>query len=63
MSMLSKRTLLVGLGGLICSPGVAFAQAVLPPIPKERHEQAMRLAIERGDRAREHRRADGERRK
>jgi tRNA(adenine34) deaminase len=46
--MLLKRTLLVGLGGLVCSPGVAFAQAALPPISKERHEQAMRLAIEQG---------------
>ena len=44
--MLSKRRLLVGLGGLICTPGAAFAKAELPPISKERHEQAMRLAIE-----------------
>jgi tRNA(Arg) A34 adenosine deaminase TadA len=46
MSMLSKRRLLVGLGGLICTPGAAFARTELSPISKERHEQAMRLAIE-----------------
>ena len=46
--MLSKRRLLVGLGGLICTPGAAFAKTGLPPISKERHEQAMRLAIEQG---------------
>ena len=46
--MLSKRRLLVGLGGLICTPGAAFAQSALPPIPTERHEQSMRLAIEQG---------------
>lgn len=44
--MLSKRRLLVGLGGLICTPGTAFAKAGLPVISKGRHEQAMRLAIE-----------------
>ena len=46
--MLSKRTLLVVLGVLICVPSVAFAQAALPPISNERHERAMRLAIEQG---------------
>lgn len=46
--MLSKRRLLVGLGGLVCTPSVAFAKTGLPPISKERHEQAMRLAIEQG---------------
>lgn len=46
--MLSKRGLLVGLGGLICTPATAFAQSALPPISKKRHEQAMRLAIEQG---------------
>jgi tRNA(adenine34) deaminase len=48
MPMLSKRRLLVGLGGLICTPGAAFAKSELPAISKERHEQAMRLAIEQG---------------
>jgi tRNA(Arg) A34 adenosine deaminase TadA len=48
MPMLSKRRLLMGLGGLICAPGAAVAKTVLPPISKERHEQAMRLAIEQG---------------
>jgi tRNA(adenine34) deaminase len=46
--MLSKRRLLMGLGGLVCMPGVAFAQAGLPPISMERHEKAMRLAIVQG---------------
>jgi tRNA(adenine34) deaminase len=46
--MISKRTLLVGLGGLICVPGAKPARAALPPVPMARHEQAMRLAIEQG---------------
>lgn len=46
--MLSKRRLLVGLGGLVCMPVAAFAQGQLPPISKERHELSMRLAIEQG---------------
>jgi tRNA(adenine34) deaminase len=44
--MITKRTLLVGLGGLICVPGARPARAALPPIAMERHERAMRLAIE-----------------
>jgi tRNA(adenine34) deaminase len=46
--MISKRTLLVGFGGLICVPGAKPARAALPPISMERHEQAMRLAIAQG---------------
>ena len=46
--MISKRTLLIGLGGLICVPGARPARAALPPISMARHEQAMRLAIEQG---------------
>ena len=46
--MISKRTLLVGLGGLICVPGAKPARAALPPVSMERHEQAMRLAIVQG---------------
>jgi tRNA(Arg) A34 adenosine deaminase TadA len=46
--MISKRRLLVGLGGLICTPAVGLAQPGLTPIPMERHEKAMRLAIEQG---------------
>jgi tRNA(adenine34) deaminase len=44
--MISKRTMLLGLGGLICIPGARPARAALPPIAMERHERAMRLAIE-----------------
>jgi tRNA(adenine34) deaminase len=44
--MITKRSLLVGLGGLICLPGARPARAALPPVTMERHEQAMRLAIE-----------------
>jgi tRNA(adenine34) deaminase len=44
--MITKRTMLLGLGGLICVPGAKPARAALPPIPMERHEQAMRLAID-----------------
>jgi tRNA(adenine34) deaminase len=46
--MITKRTMLLGLGGLICVPGARPARAALPPIPMERHEKAMRLAIEQG---------------
>jgi tRNA(adenine34) deaminase len=46
--MITKRTLLAGLGGLICMPGARPARAALPPIAMERHERAMRLAIEQG---------------
>ena len=46
--MISKRALLVGLGGLICVPGAKSARAALPPVSMARHEQAMRLAIEQG---------------
>ena len=46
--MITKRTMLLGLGGLICVPGAKPARAALPPIAMERHEQAMRLAIEQG---------------
>jgi tRNA(Arg) A34 adenosine deaminase TadA len=44
--MISKRALLVGLGGLVCLPGAKPAHAAVPPISMARHEQAMRLAIE-----------------
>lgn len=46
--MITKRTMMLGLGGLICVPGARPARAALPPIGMERHEQAMRLAIEQG---------------
>jgi tRNA(adenine34) deaminase len=46
--MISKRTLLIGLGGLICVSGARPARAALPPIPMARHEQAMKVAIEQG---------------
>ena len=46
--MISKRVMLVGAGALICLPGARPARAALPPIPMERHEQFMRLAIEQG---------------
>jgi len=46
--MITKRTMLMGLGGLICVAGARPARAALPPIPMERHERAMRLAIEQG---------------
>jgi tRNA(Arg) A34 adenosine deaminase TadA len=46
--MISKRTLLAGLVGLICVPGAKPARAALPPVSMERHEQAMRRAIEQG---------------
>ena len=46
--MISKRTLLVGLGGLICLPGAKPARAALPPVSMARHEAAMKLAIEQG---------------
>ena len=46
--MISKRSLLVGLGGLICVPGAKPARAALPPVSMARHEQAMRRAIEQG---------------
>jgi len=44
--MISKRALLVGLGGLICVPAARSARAdALPMIPMEQHEKAMRAAI------------------
>jgi len=46
--MITKRTMLLGLGGLVCVAGARPARAALPPIPMERHEKAMRLAIEQG---------------
>jgi tRNA(Arg) A34 adenosine deaminase TadA len=46
--MISKRAFIVGAGSLICLPGARPARAALPPIPMERHEQAMRAAIEMG---------------
>lgn len=46
--MITKRTMLLGLGGLMCVPGARHARAALPPIAMERHERAMRLAIEQG---------------
>ncbi|HTR88070.1 MAG TPA: nucleoside deaminase [Reyranella sp.] len=48
--MISKRTLLIGFGGLVCLPGARPARAALPPISMARHEQAMRLAIAQGRR-------------
>lgn len=44
--MISKRALLLGLGGLVCVPGARPARAALPPVSLARHEQAMRRAIE-----------------
>jgi tRNA(Arg) A34 adenosine deaminase TadA len=44
--MITKRTMLLGLGGLICVSATKPARAALPPIAMERHERAMRLAIE-----------------
>jgi tRNA(adenine34) deaminase len=48
--MISKRRLLVSAGGLICVAAATSkpARAALPPIPTEKHEQFMRLAIEQG---------------
>jgi len=44
--MISKRTLLVGLGGLVCVSAARRAQAdTLPSIPMAQHETAMRAAI------------------
>jgi len=44
--MISKRALLMGVGGLVCLPGAKPARAALPPISTARHEQSMRLAIQ-----------------
>ncbi len=46
--MISKRSLLVGLGGLMCVPGSRPARAALPPISMRQHEAGMRHAIEQG---------------
>ena len=46
--MISKRSLLVGLGGLICLPGAKPARAALPPVSMAQHEQSMKRAIEVG---------------
>jgi tRNA(Arg) A34 adenosine deaminase TadA len=48
--MIARRALLAGAGALVCLPVARRAQARLPPITMERHEQAMRLAIEQGKR-------------
>jgi tRNA(adenine34) deaminase len=44
--MISKRTLLLCAGGLICVGGARPARAALPPISMAQHEAFMRLAIE-----------------
>lgn len=46
--MISKRSFLAGLGGLVCVSGTRPARAALPPVSMARHEQAMKLAIEQG---------------
>jgi tRNA(Arg) A34 adenosine deaminase TadA len=46
--MISKRALIAGVGSLICLPAARPARAALPPVSMERHEQAMRAAIEMG---------------
>lgn len=46
--MISKRALMMGLGGLICVPGAKPARAALPPVSMQQHERYMRLAIEQG---------------
>lgn len=46
--MMSKRSLLVGLGGLLCVPGAKPARAALPPVSMQQHEAGMRKAIEQG---------------
>lgn len=48
--MISKRMLLVSVGALVCTPGAKPARAALPPISLDRHERAMRAAIEQGRR-------------
>ncbi len=47
--MISKRTLLLSAGGLICV-ACAPTRAALPPISMAQHEGFMRLAIEEGHR-------------
>jgi tRNA(adenine34) deaminase len=44
--MISKRTLLLSAGGLICVAGTRPARAQLPPISMTQHDGFMRLAIE-----------------
>ncbi|MGZ5909103.1 MAG: nucleoside deaminase [Reyranella sp.] len=44
--MISKRTLLLSAGSLICTGGAGSARAALPPISMAQHEGFMRLAIE-----------------
>jgi len=46
--MIFRRTLLAGVGGLICLPATRSARAELPPISMQQHERCMRLAIEEG---------------
>jgi len=46
--MISKRMLLGSMVALTCVPGARPARAALPPIPMDRHERYMRLAIEQG---------------
>ena len=48
--MISKRTLLLSAGGLICVAGTRPARAALPPISMTQHDGFMRLAIEEGRR-------------
>ena len=48
--MISKRSLMVGAGALICVAGARPARAALPPIPQAQHEKFMRLAIEQAKR-------------
>jgi tRNA(adenine34) deaminase len=43
--MISKRGLLMSVGGLMCVAGTRPARAALPPIAVEQHERFMRLAI------------------
>ena len=47
---ISKRMLLASVGALVCTPGAKPARAALPPISLDRHERAMRAAIEQGRR-------------
>jgi hypothetical protein len=48
--MISKCTLLLSAGGLICPAGTRPARATLPPISMMQHDGFMRLAIEEGRR-------------
>jgi tRNA(Arg) A34 adenosine deaminase TadA len=48
--MIARRAILAGAGALVCLPVSRRADAKLPPIPMERHERAMRAAIEQGRR-------------